>query len=126
MRAFILIFAIIGTAGAAVAGCPANSPDPSRFNTVEGDQRVNTSWLERTLGGKRLVFQVGTEHYNADGSYRWQTGNQSWDAPGYRFYNNGFRCIDYPAPRFDFYVVNDGKLILINGNGERYVGRIRN
>ena len=126
MRLIFLMFALLGTSSAALADCPSSTPDVSRFPTVEGDQRVNANWLQKTLKGKRLVFSDGTEQYNADGSYLYTSGNNSWRAPSYRFYDNGFRCIDYPSPRFDYYVVNNGKIVLINGQGNRFVGSLRN
>jgi hypothetical protein len=107
------------------ANCPS-SPPFSPSGLAAGDQRVNAAWLEQNLAGKRLVFDDGTEVYNADGSYSYRAGNQSWDAPSYVFYENGVRCIGYGTPRFDYYVVNNGQLVLVNAQGQRFVGRLTN
>jgi len=107
------------------AECPAKTPSNKRINIQQGDERVNAAWLNKHLSGQRVSFeQVGTEYYQANGSYAWKQGSQKWEAPSYRFYDNGFRCIDYPSPRFDLYVVNNGKLVLIDGTGGRYIGEI--
>ncbi|MBB97504.1 MAG: hypothetical protein CML68_23255 [Rhodobacteraceae bacterium] len=109
---------------AALAACPDAPPSKARFNVESGDQGVTAAWLEKTLSGKKVRFDEGTEHYKSGGAYSYKSGNQTWDAPGYRFYDNGMRCIDYPSPRFDLYVVRDKQLVLINGNGGRFVGKI--
>lgn len=110
----------------AFAACPSRSPSVSSVTLQADDQRVNKAWLEKTLAGKRVKFAEGTEIYNADGSYTYKVTDGSFSAPEYRFYDSGFRCIGYSDPRFDFYVVNNGKLYLINGNGGRFQGRITN
>ena len=126
MRYILLFFAIVGTSSASLAACPSSTPDVSRFNTIDGDQRVNASWLEKPLVGKQLAFTAGTEHYNTDGTYQFKKGKKTLgEAPSYRFYDNGFRCIDYPSPWFDLYVVNAGKLVFLHGSN-RSIGRLQN
>lgn len=125
MKYSIISVIVTCISSAAWANCPS-SPPFSPSNLSEGDQRVNAAWLEQTLSGKRLVFDDGTEVYNADGSYSYRVGNQRWDAPHYVFYDNGVRCIGYGTPRFDYYVVNDGQLVLVNAKGQRFVGRLTN
>lgn len=125
IRTVFTAFFALFVASAADASCPAEAPViDSRVNLVEGDKLVNAAWLERNLAGRRVKYDVGTEHYEADGSYYYRAGSNRWDAPSYRFYKNGWRCIGYPTPRFDFYVVNDGRLVLINADGWRGVGRV--
>ncbi len=87
---------------------------------------MSADWLEKTLVGMKLRFDDGTEHYREDGSYRYTASTgETYDAPHYQFYDSGFRCIDYPNnPRFDFYVVHDGKLVLINYQGGRFPGEL--
>jgi len=126
MRVFYLsVLAGILAAGAAPAGCPETTPSIERWNILEGDKRVNSAWLQEYLAGRRVKYEPsGTEYYQEDGSYAWRDGSQTWNAPSYKFYDSGFRCIDYPDPRFDLYVVSDGHLVLINSGGSRYVGKI--
>ncbi len=126
MRNLILPFVIAAvTGGAAWAACPATAPDPARFATQPGDQKVNAAWLQQTLAGNKLAFPAGgTEIYHADGRYSYQQDGQTFDAPSYRFYDSGMRCIDYPSPRFDLYVVHDKTLVLINGQGGRFGGKL--
>jgi hypothetical protein len=125
MRHILLTIALLGVGTAALAECPSTTPDASRFPTIDGDQRVSAAWLNDTLSGNRLVLSEGTEVYNSDGSYSYLIDGDTYNAPSYRFYDNGLRCTDYPSPRFDLYVVNNGSLVLINGQGGRYVGELR-
>jgi hypothetical protein len=119
----LLLF--VGAASDVSADCPAKPPSDRDVAVADGDQKVDAGFLEKTLVGKRVRYSDGTESYDESGSYSYKIGNQTWDAPSFRFYDNGFRCIDYPnGPRFDYYVVNDGKLVLINGAGERFSGKV--
>lgn len=126
MKAVVtLIGAMVLGAGAVDAACPGKAPKKN-WNTQAGDQSVDHKWLERTLSNKKVVFSAGgTEHYRKNGAYRFSAGGQRYDADGYQFYSNGVRCIAYSNPRFDRYVVNDGTLILINWQGERYEAKVR-
>lgn len=108
---------------AAHASCPASPP--VSIKTQSGDQTVNAAWLEKTLGGMKVVFEgEGRENYKADGSYSYTAGSNTWSAESFRFYNDGTRCIGYSNPRFDRYVVRDSKLVLINAQGDRLVGKL--
>ena len=125
MKLSTLVIAGVLFGSAAQADCPKKSPSiEGRVSFQNGDKRVNAAWLNKTLVGKRVKFDDGTELYANDGSYSYKAGSQTWKAPSYKFYDNGLRCIDYPQPRFDMYVVNDGKLVLINANGNRFVGKV--
>jgi hypothetical protein len=125
MKFLVISAALAILATPSFAECPASAPfSPSEFQ--DGDQRVDAAWLEENLAGMRVVFDDGTEVYGADGIYSYVAGSQQWDAPGYRFYDNGVRCIGYGTPRFDYYLVNGGQLILINSNGERFEGQLTN
>ena len=101
------------------------------MTALPGDQKLNAAWLQKTLTGMKLRLSSakgrheGTEDYRSNGAYRWVDRNgRKFDAPAYRFYDNGIRCIGYAVPRFDYYVVNDGRIVLINSAGERYTGRL--
>ena len=125
LKSLVITFAVTLLATAASAKCPAKSPSiEGRVTFDAADKRVNAKWLEKNLSGRRVRFDDGTEHYKVDGSYSYKAGSNTWDAPEYRFYNNGLRCIGYSSLRYDIYVVNGGKLVLINGSGNRFVGRI--
>jgi len=125
MIRYSFFVAVIVFAGApAFADCP-NTP-PFSPSLASGDETVDAAWLSQTLVGMRLVFDDGTEVYGEDGSYSYVAGSQQWDAPSYRFYDNGVRCIGYDQPRFDYYVVNDGNLFLVNSQGNRFVGQLTN
>ena len=119
----VVLFLLAGTAW---AGCPSKAPNPAKSFFSAGDQKVNAAWLQKNLAGKKVVFPNGeTEVYSPNGSYSYKASGNSWNAGSYKFYNNGMRCIGYDKPRFDLYVVNNGKLVLVNKGGERYVGRIK-
>ncbi|MEO0937708.1 MAG: hypothetical protein AAFY38_06100 [Pseudomonadota bacterium] len=107
------------------AACPERAPRVG-WNTQSGDARVSAEFLAQNLAGKRVGFSGGgTEHYRGNGSYRFSAGGQTFRADGYKFYENGVRCIGYAPPRFDLYVVNNGKLILVNEQGGRFEAKIR-
>jgi hypothetical protein len=69
MRHIFLTTALLGIGTAALAECPPTAPNASNVSTIDGDQRVNATWLNDTLSGNRLVSAGGTEVYNSDGSY---------------------------------------------------------
>lgn len=110
--------------GSAMAGCP-NSPPNVKWNSHSGDQHVNAAYLQKLLVGKKVKFGGdGTEVYHKNGTYTYRASGGNYDAPSYKFYANGVRCINYPDPRFDLYVVNDKRLLLINAGGGRIVGKV--
>lgn len=116
--------AIVVAAAPVFASCPDNPPR-IKWNTHSGDQRVNDAYLQKLLPGKKVKFgSDGTEVYKKNGSYTYRTSKGNFDAPNYRFYKDGTRCINYANPRFDLYVVNDKRLILINAKGWRGEGKV--
>ncbi|MBO9453467.1 hypothetical protein J7426_24625 [Tropicibacter sp. R16_0] len=118
------VFICIGTVG--FSACPKASPKVAKSFLKSGDQRVNAAWLEKNLSGRKIVFPSGEfERYWDNGSYSYHSGGQKWAANSYKFYDSGMRCIGYSTPRFDLYVVNGGKLVLVNQNKERYVAKIK-
>ncbi|WP_146346616.1 hypothetical protein [Falsiphaeobacter marinintestinus] len=126
--AVCLVFSIsvglgAGAAAAAAAACGSSAPK-NGWNLHSDDQRVTADFLAKTLEGKEVKYDGGTETYRTDGSYAYKAGSETWKAPGYRFYKDGVRCIDYSKPRYDLYVVNNGKLVLVNWGGGRYEGRL--
>jgi hypothetical protein len=126
MKTLLVCLFSLAAATSAYAQCPSKSPSASSVQLEPGDQKVNKAWLEKTLAGKKVKFKEGTEIYQKDGSYRCKVQNGAYDAPSYRFYDSGFRCIGYSNPRFDYSVVNGGKLYQINASGNRFQGRITN
>lgn len=122
----LVALTLLSVPSLAVAACPASPPKLNASFVSTDDQRVSSSWLKRTLAGKSLEFRDGTERYHANGSYSYTTGSGDvFKAPGYRFYDTGQRCIDYAnGPRFDLYVVRNKRLVLVNGGGESFVGRV--
>lgn len=123
---YLLVTSFFLISGAALAECPKNSPN-AKWNTHSEDQRVDAAYLQKLLPGKKVKFgKAGTEVYNSDGSYTYRTSNKSYDAPNYKFYNDGVRCINYSNPRFDLYVINGKRLFLINGKGGRLKGELTN
>lgn len=121
------VFAAVLGPNIALAACPDKSPSTSNANFHSDDQRVNAKWLTENLAGRKVYFNRGKEDYKNDGSYAFSFSGKSDNAPGYKFYNSGMRCIDYPPKsRFDLYVVNNGKLIMIDSMGRRFeVTKIR-
>ncbi|AXT28198.1 hypothetical protein D1823_17470 [Ruegeria sp. AD91A] len=126
MRLFLTAICVTVIGVTAHAACPSKAPKLAKSNFSDGDQKVNAAWLQKNLGGHKVVYAgKDTETYFADGSYSYKSKGQTWKANTYKFYDNGMRCIGYQKPRFDLYVVNDGKLVLVNEKKERYVGQIR-
>ncbi len=126
MRLILTVFCatLIGTI--ASAECPAKAPKLSKSYLSDGDQRVNAAWLQKNLSGRKVVYSgKEVETYSANGSYSYKANGQTWKANAYKFYDNGMRCIDFDKPRFDLYVVNQGRLILVNEQKQRYIGQIR-
>lgn len=103
-----------------MAECPAKAPSTSKITFESGDQRVNVDWLESNLSGHKVHYEGWREIYHPNGEYSYRSNNGNDHAPGFKFYNSGFRCIDYKRPRFDMYVVNNGKLVMIAMFGVRF------
>lgn len=114
------VFVLMLGAGTAIAACPSNPPSSSKVNFHSNDQKLNAQWLQQNLAGKKVHYDGGVEQYHKNGSYIYKSDGGSFKAPAFRFYDNGARCIDYDQPRIDFYVINSGKLVLINSQGGRY------
>lgn len=124
MKFTVCIVAAMVTSMTAYADCPS-SPPKITWNTQSGDQRVNADYLQKLLPGKKVKFQGdGTEVYHLNGSYSYLTADKKYDAPSYKFYDDGTRCTEYSKPRFDLYVVNEKRLILVNAYGDRLEGRL--
>lgn len=114
---------LVLAASAARAECP-DVPGWQPLDMMQpGDTWLDAYWLHANLAGHRVHYDGGDEYYLPGGRYRFDSGGQSWAAPGYRFYDNGARCIDYPdGPRVDYYIISNGRLTLINAQGERFTG----
>lgn len=124
MRFSVCLITAMMTAGAAIASCPNEAPE-MKWNAHSGDIRVGAKYLQKLLEGKKVKYdRRGTEVYNIDGRYFFLAANGEFEAPSFKFYDDGTRCINYPNPRFDMYVVNENRLIIINPEGERLHGRL--
>lgn len=127
MRTIFAAAALAVLVSQAHAACPGSAPK-NNWNMHSADQAVGEAFLKKTLAGKRVQYKfdgsTGTEQYKADGSYAYKLNRDVYSAPDYRFYSNGVRCIGYDNPRYDRYVVNGGKLVLINTQGGRFEGRL--
>jgi len=99
----------------------ASTPVSFDWAASSSDQRLTAEALSSRVAGKRLEFSYGaSETYAPDGSYAYREGDQIYSAPGYALYPDGSRCIAYPSPRYDLYVLEGRTLVLINQSGERY------
>lgn len=111
------------------AKCQNSAPSSAAYKSAmkSGDKTVSVKWIKTNLVGRKVDFgKIGSENYIADGSYFYKTRDAKFTPKGYKFYNNGMRCLDYAnGPSYDKYVVNDGKLFLINGVGERIQAKLR-
>ena len=126
LRSTILVAALTAIGTASFATCPEN-PTGWNWTLGEGDERVDGSVVSKMLVGKKVKYSdAGTENYGADGSYSYKYKGDTYRPNGYVFYKDGSRCLSYAAgPRHDLYVMNDGDLYLINGQGQRFKARIR-
>ena len=115
----------IAIGGAADAKC-SNKAIKQNWNFQSDDVRISGKFLEKTVIGKLVSYgDEGTEHYGADGSYFYKSNEGKWDAKGVVYYKDGSRCLDYAnGPRYDMYVVNNKRLVLINGHGGRLEAKI--
>lgn len=122
LRPLILALALAAATGAR-AECP-DTPDWQPLDMLQpGDQWLDLFWMNANLPGQHVHYEGSDEYYLADGRYRFEAGALIRVAPGYRFYDGGARCVDYPdGPRFDYYILSHGRLTLLNQRGERYVG----
>lgn len=125
MRRLALACLTVCVPTAASAACP-DAPDWSIAPFLQaGDQQIDYWWLVETLGHARIDYAGGTEEYLPGGAYRFTAEGFSWEAPATRFYRNGARCIDYPdGPRIDYYLLANGRLVLVDRQGTRYIGLI--
>ena len=123
--AFVGAVLAITAATPGFAAC-GKKPPVNNWNLQAGDKRVTGAYLGKLLPGKKVKFmEGGIEDYAANGGYTYKLKGKSYRSNGFRFYADGIRCIDYPNdPRYDLYVVNGGKLVLINWVGGRYVGQV--
>ena len=124
MKFAIYLFAAAFAAQSAFASCPS-APLEKDWNTHDGDQRVNAEFLQKILAGRMVKFSDGTEHYFRNGTYMYQVkGGGQLEAPNYKYYEDGSRCINFANPRFDLYVVNDRRLIMVTPDGTRLEGMV--
>lgn len=122
MKNLIMFLAILGfPAAPALAQCPASPPAPPKFAPLAGDEKVDAGWLRSYVAGKSLYWSYGgIEQFKADGSYVFSNTQGRWTAPSYRIYDNGIRCIYYEnRKRFDYYILNNGTLNIIQDTGKR-------
>jgi hypothetical protein len=102
------------------ASACANKPPKMKWATMKSDVRVGGDVIEKLVAGQKVRFGSAYEHYKRNGSYVFNDGNRQHKPDGYKFYSSGVRCLNYQEPRYDLYVVNGDKLVLINANGGRF------
>ncbi|AML49903.1 hypothetical protein [Falsihalocynthiibacter arcticus] len=125
MKFAVYLFAATIAAQSAFASCPTSPPE-TVWNTHDGDQHVNAEYLQKILAGNSVKYgREGTEYYNNNGTYVFSTSAGELRAPSYKYYEDGTRCINTVNPRFDLFVVNDRRLILITNDGTRLEGQIK-
>ena len=123
----VICFTIIGVlhTSTAFAGCPRMAPKIS-FPLSKGDQKVSGKFVKKLVVGKKLNYGgTGSSFYLTNGKYYWEQGNKRTYSEDYKFYKNGVRCFDYEGDlSFVKFVVNDKRLVAIQKDGGRYIGRI--
>lgn len=125
MKSISLAFLACVLALPAIAECPAESP-VKKWNTHDGDLTLNKVDLEKRLVGRIVkISNSGSEFYRRSGEYRYTEKGQKFHAPSYKIYSNGVRCIDYDKPRFDKFVVNNKRLIMIDAQGGRFETKVK-
>lgn len=108
----------------ALAAC-SEAPIRHNWAVQAGDQRVTGDFVRQTVLGHKVRFEGAYEDYKKNGGYVFKDGNgNTYNPDGYVFYADGTRCLNYPEPRYDLYVVRDQKLVLINRLGERFTARL--
>ena len=98
------------------------------WNIKNGDQRVTGKQVKSMVFGKIVKFKDGSkEHYKANGTYVFQDNSKTYPPVDYKFFKDGKRCMyfDGGGRRCDMYVMNNGKLVLINAQGKRYPTTVR-
>jgi len=97
------------------------------WQTEAGDQRLSKAELTELVSGKTLEYEGGAKSVldDADG-YEFHVGGEVYPYT-YDLTDNGEICIvsaDFGA-RCDLIVVNDGQVISINDQGERFVATVK-
>ncbi|MGP6087743.1 hypothetical protein [Antarctobacter jejuensis] len=94
------------------------------YTLREGDQPFGAEALEGRLSGQVLVFfDDGQSEYYPDGRYTYTYAGDGGTAYGYwRVTGAGEVCVDYVNgfSRCDLYVMNGGRLLLLDDKGARY------
>ncbi|MDA7425116.1 hypothetical protein [Thalassococcus lentus] len=94
------------------------------FGLKEGDARFDRSVLLDRLSGQVVTFyDNGQSEYFTDGRYTYTYANQGGTAYGYwEVAADGSVCIDFVNgfSRCDLYVMNAGRMILLDEKGDRY------
>lgn len=127
MRLQIISFvvSVLLSTGNAMASCQVDSPDPSSLPSVSGDFPTGVGWRYKQLIGNKITYEDGSwERYNEGNTYEYSRDGKIWTAPSFRFYKNGFSCVDFPIPRFRLYLINKTELFMIDGFGDRHKATI--
>jgi hypothetical protein len=98
----------------------SNTPPKMKWATIKSDVKINGDVVAKLVAGQKVRFGKAYEHYKRNGSYVFNDGQRQHKPDGFVFYSNGIRCLNYAQPRYDLYVVNGNKLVLINANGGRF------
>jgi hypothetical protein len=108
---------------ALVLGMTAAGANAADWATRTGDTMLTPDEVAARIGGQSLVFyDGGTSVYGpgSDYAYVYTDGDR---VPGeYRIAEDGAVCIAFRngATRCDLYVLNNGRMLLIDEKGDRY------
>lgn len=104
----------------------ASQASASEWNIESGDERLSAEALEEMLVGRTLDYGGGTRSvFLDDERYEFHVGGNVYEYD-YRFTEEGAVCITSPErSRCDLIVQNDGAIISINEQGQRYPAEIR-
>ena len=94
------------------------------YDLRAGDTQLTATALEVRLRGQIVTFyDDGASEYYDDDRYTYTYANDGGTAYGYwRIAEDGAVCVDFVNgfARCDIYVMNDGRLMLLDAGGSRF------
>ena len=107
-----------------LAICAAGPVVAQDWNLRGSDAILDAAAMARIAdGGSLRFYDDGLSRFSAGGAYSYTYANDGGTAFGrFRVEAEGIICIDYRngMSRCDKYVRNDGRLVLLTTNGERF------